>query len=235
MRKKVGELFQDDDPGGSTITLARVAFIFARGDAITLLGMHDQATGGKAGRPKPELEALKRSALILAVTAWESFVEDTLTQQLDELLERTSNPAAISSIFNGIADEWLDPIRSGKRKPPDLIQWTGDNWKSLVRESLRRNLDSFNTPNSENTAKLFKRYLEVDIVKKWAWQAVSSDKAQKQLDALIKLRARVVHKGRDLFRSQSQDVHRSDVVKALNLVYNLVYATELALGIAPKR
>ena len=93
---------------------------------------------------------------------------------------------------------------------------------------------SFNTPNSENTATLFKRYLDVDIVKKWAWQAVSPDKAQKQLDALIKLRGRVVHKGRDLFRSQSQDVHRSDVVKALNLVYNLVYATELALGIAPK-
>ena len=31
--------------------------------------IHDQATGGKSGRPKPELEALKLSALIPAVTA----------------------------------------------------------------------------------------------------------------------------------------------------------------------
>jgi hypothetical protein len=81
MRKKVGELFQDWHPKFSigTISCARMNFNEARGDAVTLLKIHDQATGGKSGRPKPELEALKRSALILAVTAWESFVEDTVT------------------------------------------------------------------------------------------------------------------------------------------------------------
>lgn len=130
-----------------------------------------------------------------------------------------------------------------------MIQWTADNWKDLVRQSLRRKLDSFHTPNSENTAELFKRYLGVDIVKKWAWQAVSPDKAQKQLDALIKLRGRVVHRGRsqlpkqylpnqyfppNLLKDQLKDVRRSDVVKALNLVYSLVDATEHALGIAPR-
>jgi hypothetical protein len=32
---------------------------------------------------------------------------------------------------------------------------------------------------------------------------------------------------------QSKDVHKSSVVKALNFVYNLVGATESALGVAP--
>src|SRR6202043_2002826 len=105
---------------------------------IVLLEIHDQATGGKAGRPKPELEVLKRSALILAVTAWESFVEDTATEQLDELLKRTTDPAAISSIFNRIADEWLS--RNGARRAPDLINWTADKWKNCVRQSLKRYL-----------------------------------------------------------------------------------------------
>src|SRR6476646_2840380 len=39
--------------------------------------IHDRETGRRSGRPKPELEALKRAALILTVTAWASFVEDT--------------------------------------------------------------------------------------------------------------------------------------------------------------
>jgi hypothetical protein len=72
--------------------------------------------------------------------------------------------------------------------------------------------------------------LDVDIVKKWAWQGVSSDKAQKQLDSLIKIRGQVVHRGRTIFTAQSK-IRRSDVVNALNLVY----ATELALGTAPKQ
>jgi hypothetical protein len=179
--------------------------------------------------------AVKRSALILAVTAWESFVEDTVTEQLDKLLKSTSDPAAIPSIFNNIAREWLDQARSGNKKPPDLMLWTADNWKKLVNQSLLRSLDTFHTPNSANAARLFKRYLGVDIVKKWAWKGVSPDEAQKQLDALIKLRGRVVHRGRVMhpFSPQLKDVRRSDVLKALNLVYNLVDATEHALGIAP--
>jgi hypothetical protein len=170
MRKKVGELLEDAYPSDANAdsyvilseTRARTDFNAARNDARILLKMHDQATGGKAGRPKPELEALKRSALILAVTAWESFIEDTVTDQLDGLLKRTSNPASILWLFNRIAHEWLDQNRSGKRQPPDLIDWTADNWKGLIRESLRSKLDSFNTPNSSNTSKLFDEYLHVD-------------------------------------------------------------------------
>jgi len=238
MREKVGELFQDDYPVLTIIqaSTARWDFTAARDDAITLLSIHDQATGRKSGRPKPKLEALKRSALILAVTAWESFIEDTVVEQLDLLLTRASDPAAVSSIFNGVADEWLDSKRSGPKRPPDLIQWTGDKWKDAIRQSLKTALDSFHTPNSENTAKLFKRYLGVDVVKNWTWQAVSPDKAQKQLDALIKLRGRIVHRGRTMLQSstQQQNVDRRTVVKALNLIYNLVDATERALGVGPE-
>ena len=237
LRKKVAGLFQDFYPSDAIIhaTFARWDFTAAQDDAITLLRIHDRETGGKSGRPEPRLEALKRSALILAVTAWESFVEDTLTEEVDKLLKSTSDPSTISSIFNGIAHEWLDPARSGVKKPPDLMQWTGDKWKDVVRQSLRKSLDSFNTPDSKNTARLFERYLGVDIIKKWTWQRVSSVTAQKQLDALIKLRGRVVHRGKTLLTSlpPAKDVRRRDVVKALNLVFNLVDATEHALGIAP--
>jgi hypothetical protein len=242
IRKKVNELFEDWRPTlrtGDIVfiheTRARIDFSMARYDAVTLLRIHDRETGRKSGRPKPELEALKRSALILSVTAWESFVEDTVTEQLDKLLKRTNDPVAISHVFNHIADEWLNRTGNGARRAPDLIKWTADHWKDLIRESLRKSLVSFNTPGSEQVAKLFKKYLDKDVSKTWAWHGVTSAAAREQLDQLIKLRGEVVHKGRKLhpFSEPHAIVRRSQVIQALNLIYNLVFATERGLGVAP--
>jgi hypothetical protein len=237
MRKLVGELFQDEYAPLAIITetAARTDFNAARDDAVILLTIHDQATGGKAGRPKRELAALKRSALILAVTAWESFVEDTVTEHLKTLLAKNKAPETMSSVFNAIAHEWSDPNRSGTRKPPEYRQWTGDGWKTIITHSLQKYLESFHTPNTENVRTLFTRYLSVDPTKQWSWQAVGPAKAQKQLDALIKVRGGVVHRGRTIHPSSMpvKDVDRGTVVKALNLVYNLVYSTEVSLGVAP--
>jgi hypothetical protein len=180
----------------------------------------------------------------LAVTAWESFIEDTVTEQVERRLGEASVPSEMPSIFNSVADEWLDPIRSPKRHGPDLIQWAGNGWKALIRDSLTRTLDIFHTPNSENTNQLFKRFLGIAIRRHWSWQAVSTTKACQQLDELIKLRGRVVHRGKrrlpfslekpDVSYSQTEpDIRRFVVVKALNLVYNLVDATEHALGVSP--
>lgn len=238
MRKRVKGLFRDVYTPLAVITetAARTDFGAAHSDAITLLDIHDEKTGGKSGRPNRELETLKRSALILAVTAWESFVEDTVEERLAALLDASSTPDAMSSVFNAIADEWSDPVRSGRRKPTEFRQWTGDGWKTVITQSLKKHLDSFHTPNTENVRTLFKRYLNIDPVKKWSWQAVSPEKAKAQLDALIKARGSGVHRGKRIHPSSppTKDVDRKTVIKALNLVYNLVHATEAALGVSPK-
>lgn len=242
IRKKVNELFGDWYPplrGGSFLlmqeTRSRTDFNMARDDAVMLLRIHDRETGRKSGRPKPELEALKRSALILSVTAWESFVEDTVTEQLDKLLKRTKDPVAISHVFNHIAEEWLNRTDNGARRAPDLITWTADHWKDRIRDSLRKSLVSFNTPGSEQVARLFKKYLDNDVSKTWAWHGVTSTAAREQLDQLIRLRGDVVHKGRKLHPSSAPHtiVRRGQVIQALNLIYNLVFATETGLGVAP--
>lgn len=246
MRQKVGEYFRDKYPLYTIFreTPARTDFNAARDQAITLIEIHDDCTGAKAGRPEPRLEALKRSALVLAVTAWESFVEDTVTEQLGLRVDGARAASEMQSVFNSVADEWLDPIRSPKRHGPDLVHWAGDGWKDLIRDSLKKSLETFHTPNSENTNQLFKRYLGITIRGHWSWQAVSSAKAAKQLDDLIRLRGRVVHRGKRFWPFSLQkphipysrsepDIRRSVVVKALNLVYNLVDSTEHALGISP--
>lgn len=238
MKKKVGDFLQDVYPSYVVIseTRARTDFNVARNHAITLVNIHDQKTGGSKGRPSQEREALKRSALILTVTAWESFVEGTVTQRFSAKLNAATTPAEVKGIFNSVADEWLDPNRSLRRHGPDLVAWTGNRWKELILQAFRATLEAFHTPNTENTNKLFKKYLGIAIKQNWSWHGVSSPTAQRRLDDLIKLRGQVVHRGKTghPLSEQLPDIKRAIVVRALNLVYNLVDVTERTLGTAPK-
>jgi hypothetical protein len=200
-----------------------------------LLEIHDQATGRSKGRPRQELDALKRSALILSVTAWESFVEDTAREQLEVRLRAAIRPCDVQAVFNGVAAEWLEPSTGGKHHGPDLTAWTGDGWKGVIEFALSRDLLTFHTPSTDNTNRLFKKYLGVQIKKHWRWRNVAPSKAGEQLDALIRLRGQVVHRGRagHPLSAQNGDIQRSTAVRALNLVYDLVDATETALGVSP--
>lgn len=231
MRKKVGEFYRDEYPPLQPFTesRARTDFTSARNYAISLIDIHDLLTGGKVGRPRQDFEALKRSALILAVTAWESFVEDTLTQKLEELLAKASIPNEMSRVFNHAAHQWLD----GAKHAPDLAAWTGTGWKDLIRASLRKAIDKFHSPDTENTKRLFGQYLGIKIDEHWSWRGATPQQAQKQLDALIRVRGRAVHRGRTMhpLSKPEPSMQRQTVIKALNLVYNLMHATETALGV----
>lgn len=238
MKRKVGEFFKDVYTTGVPFleTRARTDFNAARDYAISLIAIHDSLTGGAAGRPPIQLEALKRSALILAVTAWESFIEDTVQQQLEIKLAATSIPSQIQSIFNSAAQEWLEP-EGLKRVGPHLAYWTGDSWKQVILDSLKSKLDRFHTPNTTNVDALFKRFLsQVSISSCWAWQNSTSATAIKNLNELIKTRGRAVHRGMTLHPMSQQEptMKRATVIKALNLIYNLVDSTEKKLGIEPK-
>jgi hypothetical protein len=238
MKKKAGDFFRDEYPNSHIVTQtpARANFGAARGHAITLLRIHDEKTGRGKGRPAEELEALKRSAVILAVTAWESFVEDTVTSQLEARLKAAKDPAELQSTFNSVAEAWLGPQEEKKRKRfgPHLAGWAGEKWKDRIRDSLSDELNTFNTPSTKNTNGLFERYLDKAIKDSWHWQRVKADKAQFRLDQLIELRGNVAHHGkRSPLSAQVPTVLRGTAVDALNLVYNLVDATEKTLGISP--
>lgn len=239
MKRKVGEFYKDVYAAGDPFveTQARTDFNAARDYAISLVEIHDSLTGGVAGRPPIQLEALKRSALILAVTAWESFVEDTVKQQLKIILDAASTPSQIQSIFNSAAQEWLEP-EGGKRVGPNLVSWTGDSWKQVIQDSLLAKLDRFHTPNTANVDTLFKRFLnQSSISSSWYWQNCKSGTATRNLNSLIRLRGRAVHRG-ITFHPMSQpepSMKRAAVIKALNLIYNLMDSTEKKLGVNPKR
>lgn len=214
-----------------TATQARFNFDYAIGDVTLLLRHHDEATGKKRGRPSRELEVLKRSAVILAITAWESYVEDTLREEFQKRLQAAVSPRGVESAFNRAADEWL---RSTPTKPAEVMSWSGDGWKAIIKERFEQDVASLNTPGSRQVRKLSKRYLAKDITAAWTWRRTSAERAAERLDKLIQLRGSLTHRGRELFETQ-QAVRKKDALEGRRLVSRLVECTDRELGVQPRK
>lgn len=207
-----------------SITMARGNFLVALGDVELLLARHDAETKGRPGRPDPNLEVFKRAGVILSVTAWETFIEDTLADAFDKILAAARTPNDVERTFNAVANAWL----SDNPRPPQLAEWTLDGWKEMLRRQLQKDIEGLNTPNSTNIARLTKRYFGKDVTASWHWKGVSALAAQRRLDALILLRGKLVHRSKELFESASS-VRRRDVSGALELLNRLTQVTEEAL------
>lgn len=218
-----------DDPKLRILTQASGNFAFAVSDIYHLLDFYDEQTG--TGRPDPRFEVLKRTGVILTITAWETFVEDVLTAEFTKQLDQSKAPGDVQSVFNLVAQKWQARIRGDGRdspKPPTFVQWTGDNWKHLLKENFENDIASLNTPNSQNTRKLFKRYLGFDVTSDWRWPGMSSETACSRLDALIELRGELVHRGSDPLERRAR-VPRRQLEDAVNLVERLVRSTQVAI------
>jgi hypothetical protein len=207
---------------------ALMNFAFELRGVRTLLDLYDDATDDILARRDPNLEVLKRAGIILTVTAWETLIETILTAQFETRVANASTPDDIKSTFNHVAQAWLD---STKPKPPDLAQWTGTSWKTLILDRFRRDIAELNTPSSANIRRLFKKYLEVDIISSWKWQRVSSTVACQKLDRLIELRGDLVHRGKDYIFENKAKALRRQLVEAMNLVTHLAERTAAALKI----
>jgi hypothetical protein len=217
----------------TTGTNARFNFDFALADVKILLKAHDSVTGRGKGRPARELEVFKRAGVILAVTAWETFIEDTLKDRFQVKLNTAKSPKDLESTFNSVADAWLASHKPKPIKPPDLAKWALDGWKAMLMDRFSEEIEALNTPNSANIRHLFERYLGDDLTKNWRWQKVSSKSACGRLDALIRLRGQLVHRGRELFEEKAS-VRLNHVVNAITLLERLVDRTEASLGIGPE-
>lgn len=202
------------------------SFDTAIADVEHLLELHDIETKKKRGHSNPYLEVLKRAGIILSVTAWETFIEDALEAAVIARLDQAQNPKELSGTFNAVAADWLF---NRDIKPPDLVQWTQDGWKSVIQERFHREIGKLNTPDSRHLGDMTKRFLGHDLTQEWHWQRCPHVLACKRLDKLIVHRGKLVHRSRQILELRTA-VNRSDLVSSIDLLKHLVEKTEKALG-----
>src|SRR5947209_3115977 len=88
-------------------------------DAAMIRAVYDDQTKKGTGVTPQYLEVLKRAGIIVSITAWETYIEDSITAQFEDRIKKASHPSEIQSAFNLVAQEWLGPTP----KPPDLAKW----------------------------------------------------------------------------------------------------------------
>lgn len=206
----------------------------AEQDARVLLREHDARTKGASGRPALELEVFKRAALILTVTWWESFIEDVIEGVFRERLNAAVKPGDLGRTFTSVAESWLDSRKGQRPKAVELVAWTGEGWKEIIRSRFLDELKNLHTPDSRGVRHLSKRYLGADLTLSWRWPGTDSEGACRRLDRMIRRRGEIVHRGRDIYKS-SKSVRKVEVVEALALVKRLMTCTSRALAQSAER
>src|ERR1044071_156492 len=73
-------------------------------DAECLLDIFNKLHPG-SGHPPPEAEVLKRAGLIMAMTAWETYVEDRLDEELEVRLTPLNDPKIAQLIRKKLGDD----------------------------------------------------------------------------------------------------------------------------------
>lgn len=200
-------------------------------DVKSLLGLvSHKSTPTRSPFVETQPEVVRRVGIILTVTAWETFIEDTIKREFEEKLKNANSPQDVQKAFNTVADAWL---QSKPRSPKHVEQWTGDMWKKVVSESFTKKLQSLNTPSPENVRKISKRYLGMDVTSHWKWRGVSTKAACSRLKRLLSLRGELVHRAKDLF-DKGNSVKLAKVNGAIQLVERLSQRTEEAFGCAPQ-
>lgn len=207
-------------------TQAYIGFHAAIQDAERLFDFYDQALEVAHPSVPEETEVLKRAALILAVTAWESFLEDLLKEKFLPILQSTKTASELESAFNSAVALWLAKEKGDHHKT--LITWTGDGWKHHVKAQFEKKILTLNSPGSVNCHSLFKVYLGIDLKYHWRWRGYNSETASKRLDEIIRIRGLVTHNSR---RSTSRIpikhvISRKDLVSYTNFISEIALATD---------
>lgn len=171
-----------------------------------------------------------RAGVILTVTAWETFVEDTLRALTTHLLEEAVTPDDVSKLFNVVALAWLDPTADRRdRMPPGLRRWTGIGWKTVIREHFEKEVATFNTPKSKNIISIFEKYAGFDIAAHWNWEQTTSAEACAKLDQLVSKRGDLVHRGRTSADTVPLPT-RSWLIEMITLIEQMAWLTDLQVN-----
>jgi hypothetical protein len=172
--------------------------------------------------------AFVRAGVILTVTAWETFIEDTVKACVAYRLEHASVPDDVMNTFIGVAQAWLQSPSGGQRglNPQELKKWTGNQWKSLIQEHFDKEISLFNTPKSGNIKNIFRTYAGFNICSSWTWDGVTSDERCSSLDELISKRGALVHRGRTAADTEPLP-DRDWLIGMITLVEQLAWITDL--------
>lgn len=162
-------------------------------EVIRLLEIHEQIAGDGPGY-KHNVEVLNKSAIVLLVATWESYIEELALNCFEYLLNNCKNHA---NIPNKVLSSSCRKLRDSKNEL-DIWKLAGEGWRDVLlkhkEEVINKYIKSLNTPKASNIDELFESLLGMKTVSSnWAWKGMTSQKSILKLEKLIKIRGEIAH------------------------------------------
>lgn len=204
---------------------AQTAFVENCEDIERLLEIHSDITPEGRGR-KWKVEALHKSAFVLLTAFWEAFCEDLAAEALDHLVKHSTTANGLPSELQKLVGQEL------KDDLHDLAVWrlADDGWRTVLSSRLTKLQEErnrkLNTPKTSQINDLFKSVVGVEnVARAWYWPKMSAAAAATKLDAFVRLRGEIAHRG-----SAATSVTRQQVNDYYNHVKRLTTRTQARIA-----
>jgi hypothetical protein len=198
----------------------RDAFFANSKEVLRLLEIHKEISGDGPGY-KHNVEVLNKSAIVLLVATWESYIEDLAKNSFEFLLKNSKSHEAIPKKILASSVKDL----KGSQNELDVWQLAGNGWQDILQRHhasvLKKYVKSLNTPRTDNIDELFESLLGIkNISSNWHWKRMSASSAKEKLEVLIRIRGEIAH---TVYASKS--INKGDVKNYDSFLNNLAMIT----------
>lgn len=180
---------------------ARKAFTENLNDIDLLIDYYQAAQALYDDDPKEPLpkgaDVVLRSAIVMIVTYWESYVEDIVSEALRHIVNEVDDPNKLPKNLKKLIAKELHADKN------ELAAWKlcGDGWREVVMNRLPDLKESrdrrFNTPKTVQTKEFVASALGIpDITAAWKIDDKSPAKTGEYLDRLVAVRGKIAHRGK---------------------------------------
>jgi len=179
--------------------------------------LHEATSSPGPGRRHAHVQVLNKSAIVLTVACWESYIEGLAIQAFDFLLKSARNPSTFPDKVLTVASRDLRSDHDARK----IWVLAGDGWRAILEGHkaavLKEFVGGLNTPRPKQVDAMFECLLGMHSLSTlWRWRGMPNNRAKDQLEDLITLRGEIAHNVRT-----SRYVQKVRVERAITLVQNL--------------
>tara|TARA_R110002167_G_scaffold120156_1_gene297786 strand:- start:1290 stop:1997 length:708 start_codon:yes stop_codon:yes gene_type:complete len=162
-------------------------------EVARLLEIHSEVSGSNRGR-RHNLEVLNKSAIVLLVATWESYVEELAINSFDFLIKNSAKPEDIPRRVRVLSSKNL------KNSKNELDVWAlaDSGWVEVLKQhqesTIKKYVKTLNTPRTSNIDEIFESLLDLkNLSDNWYWKGMSKVNSHQKLEQLITLRGEIAH------------------------------------------
>jgi hypothetical protein len=166
-------------------------------DARRLLEIHTEATGDRAGRRRG-YDVLNRSAVMLAVAAWEGFCEEVLSTSGVKISRKLKGkddlPESVKTPLLYWFFEAHQIVKFNQDAQRAIWSMASGGWRIQYRKYITEKVDALNTPSHANIKKLMNQLLGLaNFSEIWARGRYGQEYYIKRLSDALNLRHEIAH------------------------------------------